>query len=264
MSNLVQIEPIKKTKCLGNNGDEYFTCPIVIEALKNDMGMLETGLTEKETAELQKHFYYSLDPKYDPLDDKSIWNHDEGRFIMQAKTHILDLDKPVDRLRYALCKASKYVANSQQELDEHKWPYAKFVIVNSAEQAEATAKRNELKLKVMALIDKMDTTQKRNFCMIFGFNVKGQTDTVISNKVFEVVETKGYKASYEVMKQSKEYNTLHALVAEALERHVINKKGEVYQFMDEPIGVSVSSVIEYLRDTKNNAVKMSIIKMLNE
>jgi len=264
MSKIVVIEPIKKTKCLGNNGDEYFTCPVVIEALKNEQGMLETGLTEKETAELQKHFFLSLDPKYDPTNDKSIWNHDEGRFVMTAKTHVLNLDKPQDRLRYGLCKASKYVANSQQELDEHKYPYAKFVIVDSDEQAEATAKRNELKVKVMVAVEKMDIKQKRDFCMILGFNTKGMSDVAISNTVFNAIDTKGYKAAYDVIKQSKEYNALNAMVAEAIERHVINKKGEVYQFMDEQIGVSIPTVIEYLKEAKNNTTKVAILNMLKE
>lgn len=264
MNNLVRIEPIKKNKCLGNNGDEYFTCPIIIKALKNEMGKLETGLTEKEMAELQPHFHFTISDKYDPYDDKLIWNNEEGRFVLTAKTTILDLSKPLDRLRYGLAKASKYVANSQQELDEHIWPYAKFVIVDSDEQAEAQAKRNELKMKVMIAVEKMDLKQKRDFCMILGFNTKGQSDVVVSNTVFNAIDTKGYKAAYDVIKQSKEYNTLNALIVEAIDRHVINKKGEVYFFMDEQIGVSMNSVIDYLKEAKHNTTKAAIINMLNQ
>lgn len=264
MSNLVIIKPIERKRCLGDGGEKYFKRPLYIEALKDENGAYNVGLTKKEIDDLQPSFPYSLDPVFKEDDMKSIWNREEGKFIMTYQTHVLDIDKPLDRIKYGLCKASPFVANSQEEYDEKKWPYAKFVITNSKEEEVAKMKRNEIKMKVYMAVNKMDTKTKRDFCMILGFNCKGMSDDAVSNKVFDAIETKGYSKAYEVIGQSKEYNTLNALLAEAVDRHILTKKGEVYSFMDETIGVSTNSAIEYLKDPKNNATKVAIINMLNE
>lgn len=264
MSNLVIIKPIERKRCLGDGGEKYFKRPVYIEALKDDNGAYNVGLTEKEREELQPYFPYSLDPVFKEDDMNSIWNREEGKFIMTYQTHVLDLDKPLDRIKYGLCKASKFVANSQDEYDDKKWPYAKFVITDSKDEEVAKMKRNELKMKVYIAVNKMDIKTKRDFCMILGYNCRGLSDEAVSNKVFEAIETKGYAKANEVIGQSKEYNTLNALVAEAVDRNILTKKGEVYSFMDETIGISLNSTIEYLKDVKHNATKVAIINMLNE
>lgn len=264
MSNLVIIKPIERKRCLGDGGEKYFKRPLYIEALKDENGNYNVGLSKEERDDLQKHFAYSLDPIFKADDMNSIWNRDEGRFIMTYQTHVLDLDKPLDRLRYGLVKASPFVANSQSELDDKKWPYAMFVVTDSKEEEVAKMKRNELKMKVMLAVNKMDIKSKRDFCTILGFNVKGMSDEAVSNKVFEAIDTKGYAKANEVIGQSKEYNTLNALIAEAVDRNILTKKGEVYSFMDETIGISLNSAIDYLKDPKHNSTKVAIINMLNE
>lgn len=262
MSNLVVIKPIETQRCLGNNGDKYFKRPIIIEALKDDNGIYNTGLSPDEEADLQKHFPYKLSNIFQDNDDQSIWNREEGRFSMAFQTHVLDLDTPIGRLRYGLVKASPFVANSQSEYDEGKWIYAKFIITDSIEEEEVIAKKNELKAKVITALDKMDIAAKRDLCMILGYNTKGMSNVGVSNKAFDAIETKGYKAAYEIIKQTTEYNKLHALIVEAVERHIISKKGEVYSFMDEIMGVTLSDTIEYLRDKKNNNTKLAIINQI--
>ena len=106
MSNLVIIKPIERKRCLGDGGEKYFKRPLYIEALKDENGNYNVGLSKEEREDLQKHFAYSLDPIFKADDMNSIWNRDEGRFIMTYQTHVLDLDKPLDRLRYGLVKAS--------------------------------------------------------------------------------------------------------------------------------------------------------------
>lgn len=264
MSNLVIIKPIQRKRCLGEGGEKFFKRPLTIEALKDKNGKYNTGLTEKEVERLQPFFAYSLSHVFKDDDMTSLWNRPEGKFVMTYQTHVLDLEKPIDMIRYALVKASPFVANSQEEYDEHKWPYAKFVITDSKEEEEAIAKRNDLKMKVYRAVEKMDIKQKRDFCMIMGFNTKNASDVVVSNTVFNAIDTKGYRAAADVISQTKEYNALHALIAEAVERNILNKKGEVYSFMDETIGVSLGSAIEYLKDAKHNNTKIAIINMLNE
>lgn len=262
MSNLVVIKPIDKKRCLGNNGDKYFKRPIIVEALKDSNGKYNTGLSDKDIEELQPFFPYSLSPVFKDDDVDSIWNREEGRFIMTAQTHVLDLDKPIDRIKYGLVKASPFIANSQSELDEGKWIYAQFVIIDSAEEEEVIAKKNEIKVKVTIALEKMDTKKKRDFCMCLGINTRGMSDVAVSNKAFEAIETKGYKKALEVINHTAEYNAINALINEAVERNILIKKGEVYSYMDEILGVTLNDAIEYLKDKKNNNMKIAIVDQL--
>lgn len=262
MANLVTVKPIEKNRWHGLNGDKYLKRPIIIEALKNKNGSYETGLSEKDEEELQPFFPYSLKKVFKENDENSIWLRPEGRFEMRYKTHILDLEKPIDRLRYGLIKASPFVANTQNEYDEGKYPLAEFIISDSREEAEALAKRNEIKEKVFVALTKMDHQRKVEFCMILGNeNVKKMSEVEVSNRVHKLLEEKGYKKAYDIVCKTKEENTLTALVIEAEQKKILSKKGEVYYFFDDELG-NIDNAVAFLKEVKNSGIKAQIIEQI--
>jgi hypothetical protein len=174
-------------------------CKDSIQALYNvATGALATGLTPEMERQAEKDWgkpsgFFTNAPM-----KKGVYNHEDLTYYQRKSwklndgTTILDLDNIDDWCFYYVCLASKFVANSEKEWREHKWPKALYYIALENEDEEIKFKRNQLKSKAFAALENENLTLpwKRKFVVIMK-KLSGRieaTEYQVNNLLHESVE----------------------------------------------------------------------------
>lgn len=106
--------------------------------------------------------------KGDPTKEEFMSYYQRKSWKLNDGCTVLDLDNMDEELFYYVVLDSKFVANSEREWREHKWPKATHYIALENEADELKFKRNELKSKAFALLHSSDMTptMKEHFVVI--------------------------------------------------------------------------------------------------
>lgn len=262
---LVEVRPIERERWHGLKGKDAITRPVVIEALlSNTTGKLATGLTPEDRERLEKETGHDLSPEYNPNKPHPFWSSPAAFVKLEHKTNIFDLSNPLDEIRVKILKASDLVANSQKEYDEGKFPLAQFVIYDEREEVEMKASKAAIRRKVVIEADKLSATRKAEIIqIILGLTVRNQSNDYIDLKLDEAIDKDGPQRVLDLIKRDKARTSLHATVLEAIHKNVLRKDGTAVYYMDDQIGFDIESAIDYLQDSKNQALKAQIIEKLN-
>ena len=123
---LVYVKPIIKERWHGlhKQGRAKFqgTSDVIQPVYDSSIGRLATGLTTEDAERLGK----TLGADLTPNSGNEFWQ--TFKVKLEDKTTIYDLSIPLQEIQVAVLKASKYIANSQKEHENGKWPNAKYVI----------------------------------------------------------------------------------------------------------------------------------------
>jgi len=134
--------------------------PKSVTTLSTEMGkdkLYKTGLTEAEERKYEK----ILGLPEGKLKRNSIfWA--ELSIRIGDKSLKLDLDNPLDYLKYKVCLQSTKIANSIVE--KSKWPEALFVIFDEEEEAKKENVKISAKRKAYAKFGTMGHEEMRGFC----------------------------------------------------------------------------------------------------
>ena len=161
-------------------------------------------------------------------------------------------------------KASDLVANSQKEYDEGKFPLAQFVIYDEREEVEMKASKAAIRRKVVIEADKLSASRKAEIIQIvLGITTRNQSNDFIDLKLDESIDKDGPQRILDLIKRDKARTSLHATVLEAIHKNVLRKDGTAVYYMDDQLGFDIESAIDYLQDSKNQALKAQIIEKLN-
>lgn len=263
--SLIEVRPIEKERWHGLKGRDAITRPVTIEALVNGTtGKLATGLTEEDRIRLEKETGYDLSPDYNALKPHPFWSSPAAFVKLEHKTNIIDTSSPLGEIRAKILKASDLVANSQKEYDEGKFPLAQFVIFDEREEVELKASKAAVKRKVIIEADKLSTTRKAELIQVLlGISVRNQSNDFIDLKLDEAIDKEGPQKVLDFIKRDKARTSLHATVLEAIHKNVLRKDGTAVYYMDDQLGFDIESAIDYLQDTKNQALKAQVIEKLN-
>jgi len=105
---------------------------------------------------------------------------------------MFDLGTMDGELGYYVLLASPYVANSEKEWREHKWPRAQFYIALENESDELRATKNKQKLKAFAFLESNDIsdTTLRQMCVVLKLltDQSSATKEQITNLLFDYVD----------------------------------------------------------------------------
>ena len=262
---LVEVRPIERERWHGLKGKDAITRPVVIEALlSSTTGKLATGLTSEDRERLEKETGYDLSPDYNPNKPHAFWSSPAAFVKLEHKTNIFDLSNPLDEIRVKIMKASDLVANSQKEYDEGKFPLAQFVIYDEREEVEMKASKAAIRRKVVIEADKLSATRKSEIIQIvLGVTTRNQSNDYIDLKLDESIDKDGPQRILDLIKRDKSRTSLHATVLEAIHKNVLRKDGTAVYYMDDQLGFDIESTIDYLQDSKNQALKAQIIEKLN-
>lgn len=262
---IVEVRPIERERWHGLKGKDSITRPVVIEALlSSTTGKLATGLTPEDRERLEKETGFDLSPDHNPNKIHPFWSSPAAFVKLEHKTNVFDVSNPLDEIKVKIMKASDLVANSQKEYDEGKFPEAQFVIYDEREEVELKASRAAIRRKVVIEADKLSLTRKAEIIQIvLGIAVRNQSNDFIDLKLDEAIDKDGPQRILDLIKRDKARTSLHATVLEAIHKNVLRKEGTAVYYMDDQLGFDIEATIDYLQDSKNQALKAQIIERLN-
>jgi len=264
--SIVEVKPIERETWHGKKGKDSFKRPVVIEALVNaNTGQYASGLTEKEREELSKLTGYDLSVNYIQGKAHPFWNSKVGAVKLNDGTTVFDTDRPLDRIKVAILKASYLVANSMEEFKEGKFPHAIFYIYDEAEKIKLKARKAAIKKKAVIELSKISRARKTEILQIItGVSKRKQSDDYIEVTLDEILDqTGGAEKVLNLIGRDKTRTATHAMILEAIHNNILRKEGSAIYYMDDQLGFDLESTIDYLSDKKNQALKVKILEELN-
>jgi hypothetical protein len=259
---IVEVRPIPQDKWHGKKNKESFSRPIGIEVLYDlDLRRYATGLTEEETAKYSKLLGKDLTDNFNPEEPHPYWSSKQAIISLQNVTNLFNTDNPIDWVKVKNMKASKLVANSQEEYDAGKWPSAKFVIYDEAQEVSIKAVKLDLKDKCVSFLQKMTLEDKQNVTMILSNkSMRGKSENFVRVEIEELI-TKDPGEFLRIASMGKDQVAIRALVLEGLYKRDLTKENLAIKFMGETIGISVDDAVSNLLNNPDyNRVKVALLE----
>lgn len=261
---LVEVRPRAIQKWHGKKNKESFAMPKVVEALYDEAtGKLATGLTETEAKQ-----YGALLGGVDLSDTFNVetphpfWGSKPGMIKLDNMTMVFNTDRPLDAVRVKLMKASKYVANSQKELDEGLWAEATHVIFDEEENVEIKASKIALADKCVVIKSKMSLDDKASMVQILaGKTVRGRSANFIEVELKDIIDNKP-EEFLKYFNMGKEEVYTRATVLEAIHKNVLTREGTGVYYMGDVLGIDVEETIEWFKNPQNQKLKVAIMERL--
>ena len=262
---LIEVRPIEKEKWHGLGTNNSFTRPKTIEALVSmNTNMYSTGLSDEDRERLENITGLDLSPEYIPGKPHPFYSTKAGKVVLENKTTIFNTKKPLEEIKVKILKASDLVANSQREYDEGLYPYAQFVIYDEKEEEEIKASKIALKNKVVTEILKLSLDRKADIVQVLlNISVKNQSSNFIDIKLEEAINQFGPDKILQLIKRDKTRTSVHSLILEALQKHILRKEGTSIYYMEDQLGFDIESTIDYFTNNKNQALKAQILEKIN-
>jgi len=225
---------------------KYKNCYEDIQSYWTRSGRIYTGLTKLDEERLGKTLGLDLTVNSDYWKDFFI------RTV--GKDIYLNIEDPLDELKYLFLKNHKNVKNS---LMEHK-ATAKFVLINKEMEAERSNTMNEAKLEAMTEFAKLTPDQMRKVLRLYGKNASSMSDVIVKNRLFEIVE--GDPAGFLKRWVNNEQRETEFLIEAALAGNIIRRGNNLYKYGSDTIGHTLGEAIAFLDNPKNQDIKIAIIK----
>jgi len=263
--SIVEVRPIERERWHKKQGKDSFARPITLEApVSATTGQYATGLTDEDQERLEKMTGYDLSKEYINGKPHPFWSSTTARINLEHKTNIFDTSRPLDEIKVKVLKAHDLVANSMKDYMDGKYPYAMFVIYDENEEVDIKAAAITMRREIVELTSKMSKEKKAESVQILSnISVKGKSDNFVDAKLDEAIEAAGYDKTLTLLHKDKKRTTIQALVLEAIGKSVLRKQGTSVYYMDDQIGYDVDNAVDYLMDTKNQALKAQIIEKIN-
>ncbi len=256
----VEIRPLELNKWHGKTGDQDIQCAQTIYATVNsDTNRYETGLDDKDIEQLKKEgVSYDLSSGFNLNVPHPFWESPVSKVTLENHTTFFNTDNPMDRIKYKLLLASKFVANSKEDLDKGKFPEATHIIYDEIKEDSAKAQKIELKKKAYGAILSLSHIQKLQLIMtLYNEDCRNMSDNRINIKVDEISNNKP-KSVIEFSEKESEYNALRYLVLLALKENVIRKEAGLIKHFDCKIGTDIDSTVDYLSNAENQVTYIKI------
>jgi len=223
---------------------KYKNCYEDIAPYFTRSGQIYTGIEEGAAERLGKKLGLDLSR------GSEFW---QTFFIRTAgKDIILDLDDPMDELKYLFLKNHKRVKDS---IFAHK-ATANFVLINQEEESRKTNLFNRVKRDAIVGFGKMTPDEMRKALRIFGKSAENASAEVVENRLFEIVE--GDPQGFLDKWLNNTNREVQYIIERALSLNVIRKNKRIYSYGTDVIGNGLEDVINFLNDPKNQDIRFAI------
>lgn len=275
---LVEIKPIEIKRWHGKTGKDSFTRSKKIQALIDPETMqYSTGLDnisrtytdpKDESQKITELEYYSIQVGKDlnPLAGErphEFWDSNMAVVKLENNTIFLRTENPMDYIKWKICKASKFVANSMKEYDEGLFPEATHVIFDEQEEIEAKATKVELRKQATIKCSKLSLSRKIQLIQVLGDkNLKNQSPDFVEVEIDNLIQKQAQNVLYAIERDPEDV-ALHAMILEALQKSVLRKTGHKILYFDSVLGGEVVDVIDYLKKPENQDLKLRLMAQLN-
>lgn len=264
MGKTIEIRPVPNKYRL--NGDErlnVFKGRIIRAAVDTTTGRYKTGLTPKEAEKYGKMLNVDLSDTYIPGKAHPFWDSKIGTLRLGNYTVVLDVDNPLNYIRFKMAKEHPWVAPSLEAYKRGEYPNAWFYIVDEDAKVAEKAKELEKKKKAFELLDKLTDEEKEQIALLLhdSYPKGGMTKDKAKAAINDIIEEDADKFIKLVEKDEK-YRTIASLVIKAIGLKVITRKSSTgaYRIGSSELGLTKEDVIAALLDDKNEKLYTLVIE----
>ena len=240
---LVYVKPIIRKKWHGlndlNRSKFQDTSDVLMALYDSRVGKLATGLDSDDESRLGSALGADL------ASTSEYWS--EFRVKLKDQTMIYDLSIPLQEVQIKLLKASRFVANSQKEFDQGKWPAAKYIIFDEIQELEKKANEVELKTRAIEVFNNLSSEKKVDLLKIYGRYTSDSSRDFVYTKLYEIVE-ENPGDFLQVASTTPEHIKIKALVFDLERTGVFRRKGTAYLYNDQQVGFDYDNTVENLLD----------------
>jgi hypothetical protein len=240
---LVYVKPIVRQKWHGlndlNRAKFQDTSDVLMALYDSKIGKIATGLDSEDESRLGGALGVDLQST------SEYWN--EFRVKLKDQTMIYDLAIPLQEVQIKLLKASRFVANSQREFDQGKWPSAKYIIFDEIQELEKKANEVELKTKAIEVFNSLSVEKKIDLLKIYGKYTSDSSRDFVYTKLYEIVEETP-SDFLRTASAKPEQIKIKALVFDLERTGVFRRKGTAYLYNDQQVGFDYDNTVDNLLD----------------
>jgi hypothetical protein len=252
----IVIKPVTKTKFSGISS--YSGSGTYLEGAQLGKGGYKTGLTKAEQTAFEEELVLTKGTLNKT--NAAFWGHLLELNLPNDKTFYFNISTPLDELKYKVILEHSDIANN--ELDLAKNPSAIFYI----EDKEAKAKIEELAIDSLMsaneAFNELTTDEKKGYLKLY--NKKGVdqlSDRLVKTELYKEINKDPKK--FLALKDNPDIS-LRITIEDMLEAGTLVKKGSFYSFEQEVIGNSIDSVVAFLKDVKNQSIKLAAIQVTKQ
>lgn len=212
-------------------------------------GNYYTGLTPQQAIEFEKKLGY---PEGHLSVNSDFWT----TFVIKLGKEelVLNTEKPLDELRYLFLKGHKRVADGLANIN----PSKDYVLINKDVEAEEANKINKIKREAYRNFDKMSIEDMRKCLRLYGLRADDMSNELVEAKMSEQVEKD--PARYLLKWVNNDEKELMFIIEEAVAKNIIRKNRTQYFYGTDMLGNGIDDVISYLKEKKNQDIKMTILQ----
>jgi len=227
----------------------YRNCFDVLRPYYTRSGRIYTGLTQADAERLGKVLGRDLNPS------SEFWTDWVG-IKVGAKDLYLNVEDPMDELRYLFLKNHKNVAGS---IFERK-AGARYVLINKEEEAKKANVYNKAKRRASREFDRMSSEDVRRCLRLYGQNASSMGAEQAESMLFDLVD--GNPQKYLDIWVDNKDREINYLIESAVSKNVIRKTKNIYKYGSDIIGYNLDDVIAYLSNPKNQDLKLAIMNAI--
>ena len=214
-------------------------------------GALATGLDSDTETRLSSSLGVSLANN----SANEFWH--DFKIKLMDQTMIFDTTKPMEELQVYVLKASKFVANSQKELDAGKWPNAKYVIYDEKTELEKQAAEVEIKAKAIDIFNNLSPEKKLDMLKLYGKASENSSNDFVYTKLYEIVENDPADFMRQATKSPEEIK-VKALIFDLEKIGILRRKGTAYLYNDQQVGFDYDDTVSYLLNPGNQELLVKL------
>lgn len=245
----ISIRPIVVKNPLVKKGDEIMIQGKSIRALiDGDTTLYQTGLSEADVKHVNETLNYAADlsPKSKLGEPHPFWDSNLGKVKLQPTVMFLNIGSPLDFIRYHICLASRFVANSQEEYDAGDYPEATHIIFDEDKDADAKATKIVIRNKAIKAAEKLTRSKQEHILMVLeGVDYTNRTAEYLTIGIDNLVQTKPQEL-LDTIKEDADYLTIKATILKGLKQNVLKKKGLQIHYNGASLGTNVEEVVKHL------------------
>lgn len=262
---LVEVKPLPINRWHKKKGKEVFSQAKTIEVLySEELGKLNTGLTEEEAEEYGGKMGVDLSDKFNPDEPHTFWSTKASWIILPNQTLIFNDIKSTDFVKIANLKASKYVANSMKEYEEGKWPDATHVIFSEEEEMELKASKFQVIQSCSVELVKASLDRKVALIQILSNkNVKGRSQDFIDGVMSEIVMEKPEEL-LKALQMDRDEVVLRSMVLELLQKNILTTQSGGINYMGAKIAFDYEDAVKYFKDPNNSEMKVRLLEKIQK
>lgn len=260
----IEVRPLELRKWHGKSGKDSFSQPIVYEVLYDSAtGRYATGLNEEETAKLQKETGLDLSDKFDANAPHPYWSTKPAQIKLPNHTVYFDTTNPVEAIKVANMKVSRFVANSMKEWEDGNYPDATHVIFDEEDEVRVKASKVQIRNKAFGLTMNMSSDEKADIAQLLSQKpLHGRSANFIDVEINDLIESNPAEFIKFAEMDKAEVN-VRANVLRAIARNILTKEGTQILYMGSTIAMDYEEAVQWFKDKQNSKMKVAILEKLN-